>query len=116
MKRLRNHLVGVDQGSVLMFSDFEDDGIMWSGEGPRACRRDVTFAERYRSAPTVHVAISMWDMDGDTNQRADIAAEKVTPEGFTLAFRTWGDSRVARVRVSWLAIGELRHDDDWELF
>ena len=47
--------------------------------------------------------------------RADISAAKVTPEGFVIVFRTWGDTRVARVRADWLAIGEAIGDDDWEI-
>jgi len=61
------------------------------------------------------VSLDMWDMDQKTNQRADISARNVTLEGFEIVFRTWGDTRVARVRAAWLAIGELRDDDEWEL-
>ena len=57
----------------------------------------------------------MWDMDQKTNQRADISAELVTPDGFIIVFRTWGDTRVARVRTDWLAIGEVRGDGDWDV-
>ena len=116
MKRLRNHLVGVDEGSVVLFSDFQDGGEMWAGSGPRQSRRAISFSETYRTLPTVMVTLSMWDMDQKTNQRADIAAENITREGFELVFRTWGDTRVARVRASWMSIGELRHADDWELY
>ncbi|MBY6046143.1 H-type lectin domain-containing protein [Vannielia litorea] len=115
MKRLRNHLVGVDEGSVVLFSDFEDGGEMWTGTGPRQARRAVSFSESYRGVPTVMVNLAMWDMDQKTNPRADISAENITNDGFELVFRTWGDTRVARVRASWMAIGELRHEDDWEL-
>lgn len=48
-------------------------------------------------------------------QRADIQAVNITAEGFELQFSTWGDTRVARVRASWMAIGPLRHEDDWNL-
>lgn len=98
-----------------MFSDFADNGPMWTGDGPREKRVPVAFSEPYRAAPMVQVSISMWDMDGNTNQRADLRAEKVTPHGFDLVFRTWGDSRVARIRADWMAMGELTAEDDWEL-
>jgi hypothetical protein len=55
-------------------------------------------------------------MDGNTNQRADLRAEKITARGFDLVFRTWGDSRVARIRADWMAMGELTAEDDWELY
>ena len=76
----------------------------------------VKFAEPFLSPPSVHVSLSLWDMDSAANVRADLAAEKIGLEGFDLVFRTWSDTRVARVRMSWMAIGELRNQDDWELY
>ena len=116
MKRISNHLVGVDQGSQVLFSDFEHDGKMWKGDGPRLHRKKVKFSEPFREAPAVHVTISMWDMDQNSNQRADITAEKVTEKGFDIVFRTWGDTRVARIRADWFAVGELKHEDEWDLY
>jgi hypothetical protein len=116
MKRLSHHLIGAAQGSVIMFSDFEDNGPMWTGEGPRESRRAVTFSEAFRAPPMVQVSISMWDTGGDSNQRADLRAEKITAEGFELVFRTWGDSRVARIRADWMALGEVTSEDDWQLY
>jgi hypothetical protein len=75
----------------------------------------VEFAEPFRSVPVVQVSISMWDMDRRTNQRADISAEMVNPEGFVIVFRTWSDTRVARIRADWLAIGELSAEEDWNV-
>lgn len=88
---------------------------MWTGEGPRSAQRDVTFSEPYRDPPQVMVSLSMFDMDQASNQRADLTAEDVTEIGFTLVFRTWGDTRVARVRADWMSIGELYHPDDWDI-
>lgn len=116
MKRLRNHLIGIDQGDLVLFSDFEDDGEMWAGRGQRERRRRVLFSEPFRELPSVHVSISMWDVDNETALRADICAEIVTRDGFDLVFRTWGDTRVARIRVGWFAIGELRQMDEWDLY
>lgn len=116
MLKLENKFIGIDQGSVVMFSDFENDGEMWSGRGSRAKRRHVRFRSAFRSAPVVNIGMSMWDMDRHTNARADIEAENVSETGFDLVFKTWGDSRVARVRASWMAIGELPNDDDWSLY
>jgi hypothetical protein len=54
-------------------------------------------------------------MDQGANVRADILADKVTTTGFDLVFRTWSDTRVARVRMNWMAIGEVRSEDDWDV-
>jgi hypothetical protein len=116
MRRFSQHQIAVEQGSVLLFSDFADNGPMWAADGPREKRHTVVFSEAFRAMPVVHLSISMWDMDGDTNQRADLKAEAITPKGFDLVFRTWGDSRVARIRADWMALGEVAGDGDWELY
>jgi hypothetical protein len=115
MKRLRNHTVGVDSGDVVLFSDYEDGGEMWTGRGQRERRRHIPFSEPFSSNPTVQMSLSLWDVDAATVMRADMSAESVTKSGFDMVFRTWGDTRVARVRISWTAIGELSEDDDWDV-
>lgn len=99
----------------MLFSDFADGGPMWTGHGPRESRHQIAFREAFRERPAVMVAISLWDLDKETNMRADVAAEHVGPAGFDLVFRTWGDTRVARVRADWTAIGPLRDEDDWDI-
>lgn len=115
MQRLVSHAIGTEQGSLILFSDFQDGGAMWTGEGPRELRRQVTFSEPFIAPPAVQVTLSMWDIDHMHNGRMDISAEMITVEGFVIVFRTWGDTRVARVRADWLAIGALRGEDDWEV-
>ncbi|MAC81817.1 MAG: hypothetical protein CML66_27615 [Rhodobacteraceae bacterium] len=115
MKKLRNHLVGIDQGEINLFADFQDGGEMWTGFGPRERRRRVNFSSAFRAPPSVQVSVSLWDVDTAAHMRADLAAEDITADGCDVVFRTWGDSRVARIRIAWTAIGELPHDDDWVL-
>jgi len=116
MKRLRSNLVGVDGGEVVLFSDFEDGGEMWTGRGQRERRRHINFSEPYITEPTVQMSVSLWDMDAATVIRADVRAESVTAAGFDMVFRTWGDTRVARIRIAWTAIGELPDEDAWDLY
>jgi len=116
MKHIGKQPLGIDQGEDILFSDFEDEGEMWTGEGDRERRLRVTFSEPFRAAPVVHVALSMWDMDASTNARVQIGAEAVRPDSFEAVFRTWGDTRVARARITWIAIGPVRDDEDWELY
>ena len=116
MRRLTSHVTVLDEESLMLFSDFQGGGAMWTGQGPRELRRAVRFSEPFLSPPVVQVTLSMWDMDQKSNQRADISADSVTETGFEIVFRTWGDTRVARVRADWLAIGEVRGDDDWEVY
>ncbi len=116
MRKLRSHLFGIDSGSLVLFSDFLDDGEMWTGDGERILRRYVEFSEAYANPPVVNVTMSMWDIDGATNQRVDIAAADITAEGFTIVFQTWGDTRVARVRADWTAYGEAHDEEGWDLY
>lgn len=115
MKRITSGKIGILQGSRVLFSDFADGGVMWTGQGDRESRHVITFAEPFAANPTVMVGISMWDIDHKHTLRADIAAEKVTKAGFQLVFRTWGDTRVARIRADWTALGPLTDDDDWDV-
>lgn len=115
MKKLRSHLVGIDNGDVVLFTDFQDGGEMWTGHGQRERRRHIKFSETYRTVPVVHASLSLWDVDAATVVRADVQTEAITCEGFDIVFRTWGDTRVARVRVAWTAIGELPDPDEWDL-
>ncbi|MBY6090820.1 H-type lectin domain-containing protein [Pseudooceanicola sp. 502str34] len=115
MKRLRKSMIGVDQGEDLIFSDFEEGGDMWTGDGPRERRLAITFSENFRTPPVVHCALSLWDVGQGANLRADVTAEEITPTGFDLVFRTWGDTKIARARARWMAIGELSDEDEWDV-
>lgn len=88
---------------------------MWTGQDDRESRHRISFKEAFAGPPSVMVSISMWDTDHKHNSRADLTAEKITTKGFDLVFRTWGDTRVARVRSDWIAIGPVRDDDDWDV-
>lgn len=115
MQELKSHLIGIDQGEMQLFSDFENGGEMWTGTGPRERRRPVWFARKFRGPPSVQVSVALWDVDTDSALRAELVAENVTDARFEIVFRTWLDSRVARLRVTWMAIGELENEDDWDI-
>lgn len=72
MHKLNSGVVGIDHGEVVMFSDFEDDGQMWRGDGPRNSLAAVSFATSFMTPPHVQVSISMWDISNNTNNRADV--------------------------------------------
>lgn len=114
MQRI-GHGVGIVQGSRLLFADFADGGAMWTGRGEREVRVPVTFGDPFLDPPAVIVGMSMWDMHNGSNMRADISAAEVTRTGFVVVFRTWGDSRIARVRADWTAIGATRDEEDWDV-
>jgi hypothetical protein len=116
MKRISSSSVGIDQGSRVLFADFADGGVMWTGHGARESRHAIKFKEPFAQVPAVMASISMWDIDNKHTSRADITAENITEIGFQLVFRTWGDTRVARVRADWIAMGAVKSEDDWQLY
>lgn len=116
MKEISSRIIGIDQGDAVLFSDFEDDGEMWTGSGDRERRMGLTFERAFFKPPSVFVALSVWDIDNETNARADITADNITEHGFEVVFKTWGDTRIARARVRWMAIGPLQGEDDWTLY
>jgi hypothetical protein len=107
--------IGIEQGARILFSDFAHDGAMWTGSGPREVRLQQQFKDPFLASPVVTVGISMWDIDHKTNSRVDISAENVTAGGFEIVFRTWGDTRVARIRADWMAIGQMQDEDVWDV-
>ena len=116
MKRIASHLIGIDQRDLVLFSDYVDGGEMWTGKGARERVTPVTFSQAYRKPPAVHLSMSLLDLATGPSVRADISARNITETGFEIVFRTWEDSRVARIRAAWMAVGELRDDADWELY
>jgi H-type lectin domain len=114
MKRFSGTL-GVQQGTRILFSDFAHDGAMWTGSGPREVRRTEAFGEPFLAPPAVMVSVSMWDIDNKANSRIDLSAENITAEGFEIVCRTWSDSRIARIRADWMAIGATQDDEAWDV-
>ncbi len=115
MKHFNNQPVAVDQGDIILFSDFENGGDMWTGSGARERRQLVEFGSAFYSPPMVHTSISLWDVDTESPVRIEVTAQSVTNVGFDIVFRTWLDTRVARLRVAWMAIGQVKHEDVWEV-
>lgn len=115
MRKFVRATLGIAQGEVALFSEFEDDGPMWTGDGPRERRQRIRFEEAFADTPIVQLGVALWDVDQSANFRAHTIAEKCAPDGFDIVFRTWGDTRIARVVIRWTAFGSAAQDDDWTL-
>lgn len=81
----------------------------------RATQR-VTFTEAFVTPPSVTLNISLWDVHSDTNFRMKLLAIDITVTGFTASFETWDDTKIARMHVTWQAIGEASDPDEfWDV-
>lgn len=116
MKRIYASLIGIDQGTEMLFSDFDTGGEMWAGTGPRDCRVPIKFSEKFKGAPTVMVALEMFDMSSQSNQRVEIVSDNITKAGFDIVFRTWGDTKIARAKACWTAFGGVAAEDEWDVY
>ena len=87
--------------------DHVDEGLpMWSESGDRSVEVKVRFKTPFLGAPGVIAHIIGMDSACDSNQRYWLNVKNVGSHGFSLKFNTWGDTRIARVGVSWQAIGQ----------
>ena len=57
MKRISAGRVGILQGSRVLFSDFADGGVMWTGQGDRESRHVISFKPPFTEPPAVIVAV-----------------------------------------------------------
>ena len=115
MKKLNAHRIGVETGTALLFSDFAEDGEMWSGDGERVKLTKVSFSEPFIAPPSIQVGFSLWDISNTANTRVDLKSSNVTETGFDLQFTTWGDTKIARMHANWMAIGEVQDEDVWDV-
>ncbi len=51
MRKLESSVIGIEQGDVILLSDYEHDEDMWAGDGPREIRFAVSFSEKYSASP-----------------------------------------------------------------
>ena len=88
---------------------------MWSGTGEREKAIAVQFSEPFRAQPSVFITLELLDLHSGANHRTVTVAENVTADGFDAVLRTWGDTRIDRARAAWIAIGEVKGDEDWDI-
>lgn len=74
--------------------------------GDRTAKRYIPFSESFVSPPTVTVGLTNLDVDHERNTRVEVYPTDVTSEGFNVTYRTWWDSRIWGLGVSWIAIGK----------
>ena len=88
-----------------LFDHVEESGPMWEGEGDRLIHGRVIFTKPYKAPPVVSAHIVGMDSDQSANLRYWLNVTDIGPLAFTIEFKTWGNTRIGRVGVSWLAIG-----------
>ena len=114
MAKINSSVLATEQGELLIFSDLEDRGDMWTGSGDRSRTARVKFTEKFREKPLVSIAIKMIDAENSANLRYDLVLEDVDVTGFDVRLKTWGDTKIIRASINWTAIGAGFQDGDWD--
>ena len=90
--------------------------IKWARCGLEHGHARVTFKEKCINPPSVTLNISLWDVHNETNFRMKLQAIDITESGFTASFETRDETRIARMHVTWQAIGEaIDPDEIWDV-
>jgi hypothetical protein len=76
-----------------------------SGDGVRTFSGRVTFEREFAAPPVVQIGITGFDIDNGDNARLNVGITGVDGQGFDVELRTWWNSRLWSVDLSWLAIG-----------
>lgn len=107
-QQITSPLVGVQVITAAgeLFNHVDENGPMWADDGDREVRFKLRFATGFQRAPHITLGISGLDSSCAQNLRFSLATDAVTPEGFVIIFKTWGDTKIARASVNWSAIGQ----------
>jgi|SRR5688572_16977834 len=65
----------------------------------------VTFERVFDTPPVVQIGITGFDIDNGDNARLNVGITAVDGSGFDVELRTWYNSRLWSVDLSWIAIG-----------
>lgn len=105
--------VTVQSGYMPVFDHYDDKGPMWFGSGDREVVEYVRFDKPFTRSPYVALTITQMDTDTSRYLRYELFAKNIRPDGFDVSFKTWSDSRFARISVHWIAMGERTDPDLW---
>lgn len=71
----------------------------------RSTRTRVTFEHTFYNPPLVHAGLAGFDIENGDAARVALQISQVDATGFTVEIKSWFNTRIWSVDVSWLAIG-----------
>ncbi|WP_455212738.1 H-type lectin domain-containing protein [Kaarinaea lacus] len=95
--------------AIVEFNQFTPDWTLAqenASEGSRTFVSSVLFDVPFSNVPIVHVGLSGFDIDQRDSARISVHAEAITSNGFDMRIKTWRNTRVYQVEVSWIALGQ----------
>lgn len=112
IERLESDALVRVQSGVIVVSDAqaEESGLARPDNGSCEIRRGlsgerVDFKEPFASTPEVLVSLTQIDQETGGNAILRIEVTAIDAGGFNYDLHTWCNTRVARVRAEWIAVG-----------
>ncbi|EBA02846.1 hypothetical protein RB2150_18367 [Rhodobacterales bacterium HTCC2150] len=93
-------------GSGLLFRHANPGGYMWNDQGDREFEVFIPFETTLERKPLVQVNLSGVDASHAQNLRLTLAVKSTSLEGFVVGAKTWGDTKIASVDISWMAMAQ----------
>jgi len=73
--------------------------------GFRTFTGQIAFERPFSATPIVQVGITGFDIDHRDNARLQVGVVGIDEHGFGVSLRTWWNTRLWSVELSWMAIG-----------
>ena len=94
----------IQSGGVSLGVLTAGDWNLTSGIGDREYRSaDIPFPTRFSAQPSVALSLAGLDCEHTANVRVEVYPENVQPEEFNIVVRTWHDTVIHSVVVTWIA-------------
>ncbi|OEC99850.1 MULTISPECIES: H-type lectin domain-containing protein [unclassified Rhizobium] len=92
----------IQGGRIEVFSS-EEGWTLSEGSGDRSYWKRLVFEREFMHAPFVTVSLSGLDASKDSNLRLVLGPHNITPFGFDMEIRTWADTTINYVALTWMA-------------
>lgn len=92
------------QTGMVLYSTEAPDWNLDTGTGERSFRTpDVSINQPFDAAPNVVLAVAGVDCSQATNLRLALEAYDIEPGEFSIRIKTWDDTLIYGVLVTWIA-------------
>jgi hypothetical protein len=84
-------------------------GVEWKlfeGSGSRATEYTVPFNFTFKEPPAVQFSIIGMDVMKEGNTRFNIEILEIKKDSFKIRYKTWNDTQIWFIKISWMAIGQ----------
>ncbi len=101
---IQNNNINIQSGEwYVEFFAYNEYKHMMNSRGERSITKHIEFDVKFKKTPKVIASISLLDIKRGTNLRVNVYAEHINASGFDLRIATWDDTKLYRLRGSWIS-------------